>query len=100
MTDHHVTDYGARAESDCSAALERAIQACELTGGRVVVPAGTYLTGPIRLRSNVELHLAAGATLRFLTDPASYPIVRTRWQGIECLSHSPLIYAYDEVNVS
>ncbi|MEU4607017.1 glycoside hydrolase family 28 protein [Kribbella sp. NPDC023972] len=100
MTEHLITEYGARPGFDCTAALGRAIQACELTGGRVVVPAGLFLTGPLRLRSNVDLHLAAGATLRFHADPATYPIVRTRWQGIECLSHSPLIYAYDEVNIA
>ncbi|MFI7065523.1 glycoside hydrolase family 28 protein [Kribbella sp. NPDC050124] len=100
MTDHLITTFGARTDSDCSAAIDLAVRACELTGGRVVVPAGTFLTGPIRLSSNVELHLTAGATLRFLTDSSSYPIVRTRWQGIELLSHSPLIYAYDEVNIA
>jgi polygalacturonase len=100
MTDHIITDYGALQGSDCTAAIDQAVRACELSGGRVVVPAGLFLSGPIRLRSNVELHLAAGATLRFLTDPASYPIVWTRWQGIECFSHSPLIYAYDAVNVA
>jgi polygalacturonase len=100
MTDHLITEYGARPDSDCTAAIDRAVRACELTGGRVVVPPGTFSTGPIRLRSNVELHIAAGATVRFLTDPASYPIVRTRWQGIECFSHSPLIYAYDAVNIA
>ncbi|WP_329001847.1 glycoside hydrolase family 28 protein [Kribbella sp. NBC_00709] len=99
MTDHLITDHGADPDTDCTTAIAKAIAACE-TGGRVVVPAGTYLTGPIRLRSNVELHVSAGATLRFLTEPAAYPIVRTRWQGIECFSHSPLIYAYDEVNVA
>ncbi|MFI5698163.1 glycoside hydrolase family 28 protein [Kribbella sp. NPDC051586] len=97
MTDHRITEYGA--DVDCTAAIAKAIAACE-PGDRVVVPEGTYLTGPIRLRSHIELHVSAGATLRFLTDPAAYPIVRTRWQGIECFSHSPLIYAYDEVNVA
>ena len=100
MTDYLISDYGAQPGVDCTAAIDQAVRACELTGGRVVVPVGRFLTGPIRLRSNVELHLVAGATLRFLTDPASYPIVRTRWQGIECMSHSPLIYAYDAVNVA
>ncbi|TDO52458.1 glycosyl hydrolase family 28 [Kribbella sp. VKM Ac-2527] len=100
MTYHLITKYGARPGSDCTAAIDRAVRACELTGGRVVVPSGVFLSGPTRLRSNVELHLAAGATLRFVTNPASYPIVRTRWQGIECFSHSPLIYAYDAVNVA
>jgi polygalacturonase len=96
MTDRLITDYGAEPGTDCSAAIAKAIDA----GVRVVVPAGEFLTGPIRLRSNVELHVSEGATLRFLTDPAAFPIVRTRWQGIECFSHSPLIYAYDETNVA
>jgi polygalacturonase len=100
MSDHLITAYGAQPGADCTDAIAQAVQACELTGGRVVVPAGVFFAGPIRLRSNVELHLAAGATLRFHTDPASYPIVRTRWQGIECFSYSPLIYAYDAVNVA
>ncbi|MFI6830291.1 glycoside hydrolase family 28 protein [Kribbella sp. NPDC050241] len=100
MTDHVITEYGARPDQDCTQAIELAIKACELTGGRVVVPAGLFLTGPIRLRSNVELQVSAGATLRFSTERSAYPMVRTRWQGIECWSYSPLIYAYDEVNVA
>ena len=96
MTDRLITDYGALPGVDCSKAIARAIE----DGGRVVVPPGEFLTGPIRLRSNVELHVSAGATLRFQTDATSYPIVRTRWQGIECFSHSPLIYAYDETDIA
>lgn len=100
MIEHLITDYGARPDADCTTALELAISACQLSGGRVTVPPGRFRTGAIRLRSNVELHVSAGATLVFDPDPAAYPIVWTRWQGIECLSHSPLIYAYDEVNVA
>ncbi|TDO56122.1 glycosyl hydrolase family 28 [Kribbella sp. VKM Ac-2571] len=100
MTDYQIADFGARTGSDCTGAIAEAIDACALTGGRVVVPDGEFVTGPIRLRSNVELHLSAGATLRFHTDPTAYPIVRTRWQGIECFSHSPLIYAYDETDIA
>jgi polygalacturonase len=96
MADRLITEYGAEPGVDCSAAIAKAVDA----GGRVVVPAGEFPTGPIRLRSNVELHVSAGATLRFRTDPAAFPIVRTRWQGIECFSHSPLIYAYDETDVA
>jgi polygalacturonase len=100
VIEHLITEYGARPDADCTAALELAIQACQLSGGRVTVPPGRFRTGAIRLRSNVELHVSAGATLEFDPDPTAYPIVRTRWQGIECLSYSPLIYAYDEVNVA
>ncbi|HYS55932.1 MAG TPA: glycoside hydrolase family 28 protein [Thermoanaerobaculia bacterium] len=76
--------------------IDKAIEACARAGGgRVVVPKGDYLTGPIRLRSHVELHLDAGATLRFTQDPARYPLVLTRWEGVELMNYSPLIYALD-----
>jgi polygalacturonase len=61
----------------------------------VVVPAGDFLTGPIHLRSGVELHVASGATLRFTTDPARYPLTFTRWEGVELMNYSPLIYAFE-----
>ena len=71
-------------------------------GGRVVVPAGEHFSdGPIRLRSNVELHLEDGAKLVFSDDPAKYlPAVPTSWEGVECLNYSPLVYAYGCTNVA
>ena len=76
--------------------INDAIEACHRAGGgRVVVPAGDHLTGPIRLRSRVELHLAAGATVRFSRDPADYPLVLTRWEGVELMNYSPLVYAFE-----
>jgi len=63
-------------------------------GGRVVVPAGDYETGPIHLKSRVELHVAEGATLRFTRDTSQYPVVLTRWEGVELMNYSPLIYAF------
>jgi polygalacturonase len=93
--------YGARAGTDVSRALTRAIDACHRAGGgRVVVPAGDYLTGPIHLKSNVDLHVSAGATLRFVQDPARYPVVFTRWEGVELMNYSPLIYAFECENVA
>ena len=66
--DFIITKYGARDGADASAAIVKAIEACSRAGGgRVVVPKGDYLTGPIRLRSHIDLHLEAGATLRFTT---------------------------------
>ena len=52
------------------------------------------------MRSNVELHLARGATLLFSTDPRDYPLVRTRWEGLELINYSPLIYAYGQRNIA
>ena len=71
-------------------------------GGRVTVPAGEHLSdGPLRLRSNVELHLEEGARIVFPDDPAKYlPAVPTSWEGVECLNYSPLVYAYGCTNVA
>src|SRR5579883_2207681 len=87
--DFEINRYGAAGDGvkDCTPAIARAIAACyEAGGGRVVVPAGVWLTGAIHLKSNVELHISAGATLRFSRDPRQYlPLVYTRWEGTECL---------------
>lgn len=100
--DFAITDFGAVAGSDVSAAIRRAIAACSAAGGgRVVVPSGEWLTGAIHLKSNVNLYLAKGATLRFSTDPAAYlPVVQTRWEGIECMNFSPFIYAWEQENIA
>ncbi|WP_066584275.1 glycoside hydrolase family 28 protein [Sphingomonas pruni] len=69
-------------------------------GGRVIVPAGRFLTGPIHLDSNIELHVGDGATILFSTDPADFPIVLTRFEGVEMMGLSPLIYAHCKRNVA
>ncbi|HPD29191.1 MAG TPA: glycosyl hydrolase family 28 protein [Phycisphaerae bacterium] len=85
-----------------TSAIARAIADCaEKGGGRVLIPPGVWLTGAIHLKSNVELHLAEGAELRFSTNPADYlPAVFVRWGGFECWNYSPLIYARDCVNIA
>lgn len=85
-----------------TAAFRRAIEACHAAGGGVVlVPVGTWLTGPIHLRSNVNLRLERDALVRFSTRCADYlPVVFTRWEGVECYNYSPLIYARDCQNVA
>lgn len=98
-----ITKFGAVSDgkSDCTAAIGKAIEACQKVGGRVVVPEGEFLTGAIHLKSNVELHLAQGATLKFSTDPKAYlPVVFTRFEGMECYNYSPLIYAFEQENVA
>lgn len=94
--DFPIARYGAKAGGDVSKAIREAIDACHRKGGgRVVVPAGEYFTGPIHLKSRVELHVAAGAMLRFSQDPAQYPVVFTRWEGVELMNYSPLVYAFE-----
>ena len=102
--DFSILKYGAKAGGtiDCREAINKAIEACSKAGGgRVMVPTGVFLTGAIRLRSNVNLHVSKGATLKFATDPKAYsPIVHTRWEGMELMHLSPLIYAYEEQNIA
>ena len=102
--DFAVTKYGARGDgvTDCSDAIRRAIGECSAAGGgRVVIPAGNFLTGPIHLRSNINLHLESGATLMFSRDPRAYlPTVLTRFEGMELMGYSPLIYADGQENVA
>ena len=68
--------------------------------GASCVPAGEYETASLVLRSNVELHLEAGAVLRFTDDFDAYPVVNIRWEGYEQPCRRPLIYAKNEVNVA
>lgn len=99
-----VRAFGAKADgaTDSGAAINSAIKACnESGGGRVLVPAGHYLTGPIHLLSNVNLHLEKGCKLSFSSDPDRYlPAVFTRWEGMEMMGYSPLIYAYQQENIA
>jgi polygalacturonase len=83
--------------------LQALLDSCSgLGGGHVIVPAGTYpLNGPLNLRSNVNLHLDEGATLRFSGRPDDFlPVRLTRWEGTELYGRSPMIYAYQAVNVA
>lgn len=102
--DFLLTNYGAVADGRtlCTEAFRRAIEACsQAGGGRVVVPPGEYLTGPVRLLSGVNLHVSAGARVRFSTDTRLYlPPVLTRWEGVECMNYSPLIYAFGQENIA
>jgi len=102
--DFEITRYGAvgDAAKDCTDAIAKAIAAChQAGGGRVVVPSGVFMTGPVVLQSNVDLHVAAGATLRFDRDPKRYlPLVYTRWEGLECLNYSAFIYSDGQDNIA
>ncbi|MBD1389007.1 glycoside hydrolase family 28 protein [Neiella sp. HB171785] len=101
--DFPLTDYfqGPQPE-DCTEVFAKAIKAChQAGGGRVVVAPGLYHTGPIHLLSNVNLHLQAGARVKFIPEPKRYlPAVHTRWEGMEIMGYSPLIYAYQQNNIA
>jgi polygalacturonase len=105
FADRHcsIKNHGARADgkTDATAAFAAAIAACAAAGGgHVDVPAGTYVSGAIALLDNIDLHFASGATILFSADPSKYPIVRTRYEGIELMNHSPMIYAISRRNIA
>lgn len=90
----NVRHYGAAGDGGTSdtAALQAAIDACcQVGGGTVWVPAGRYVTGTLFFHDNITLHLDAGAMLLGSQDPADYPILPNRWEGVEQPSHAPLI---------
>ncbi len=101
---YDIRKFGAKAGGtvDCRAAINKAIAECSKKGGgHVVVPAGEWLTGAIELKSNVNLHISKGATLKFAMNREAYlPVVHTRWEGMELMHISPLIYAYEQTNIA
>lgn len=101
--DFDITKYGAKGDGKTlnTEAFKKAIAACAKSGGgRVVVPLGNYLTGAIHLKSNVNLHLADSAKITFSVDTKHYPIVFGRWEGMELMNYSALIYAYEQDNIA
>lgn len=102
--DFDVRNFGGSGDdsTDCTAAFEKAIAACHAAGGgRVLVTHGSYRSGPIHLKSNVNLHIAESAKIVFIPEPDRYlPAVFTRWEGVELMGYSPLIYAINERNVA
>lgn len=103
MRTFSVVQFGAvgNGRNDCTAAFHKAVKACWAAGGgRVMVPPGVYRTGAIKLLSNVDLHIQKGAEIDFSGNPRQYPLERCRNQGIDLMTFSPLIYAYDQTNIA
>lgn len=97
-----ITDFGATKDALCTEAIAKAIDAVHtLGGGRVVIPEGNWHTGPIHMKSNIELHIARGATVIFTEDRSAYlPVVLTNYEGIRCYNFSPMIYGNGLTNIA
>ncbi|OXB23050.1 glycoside hydrolase [Flavobacterium tructae] len=100
---YNVNDFGAVADGKTlnTLAFEKAIKACAQNGGgKVLIPAGKYVTGAIHLESNVNLYLDDHAEVLFSIDPKEYPMVHTSFEGTELMNYSPLIYAKNKTNIA
>lgn len=94
---------GRHKREDARPAILAAIEAAvSQGGGKVVIPPGKwYSKGPIHLKSKINLHLAKGAHVLFSPEPDDYlPAVKTRWEGTELYSYSPLVYASNVTDVA
>ncbi|TJZ62163.1 glycoside hydrolase family 28 protein [Sphingobacterium olei] len=100
----NVMDFGAKNDSSAinTQAIKKAIDAAaNKGGGTVYFPAGKYLTGPIHLKSNITIHIEAGAELHFSDNFDHYlPMVESRWEGTEVTNFSPLFYGNGLENIA
>ena len=69
-------------------------------GGKLVVPQGVWHTGPIVLKSNIELHLKSGAVILFAADESLYPIIETSFEGLDTRRLQSPIYAKGATNIA
>jgi polygalacturonase len=98
-----ITKYGAVADGFTlnTKSISDAIAAAGKKGGGVVlIPAGLWLTGPIVLKSNINLHLAEGATLLFTKDKSQYPLITANWEGMPQMRNQSPISATNASNIA
>ncbi|MGZ5191657.1 MAG: glycoside hydrolase family 28 protein, partial [Flavisolibacter sp.] len=98
----HITRYGAKADGITlnTKSINDAIDACNKKGGGIVViPSGLWLTGPIVLKSNVNLHLKRNAILQFTKDFTQYPLVEGNWEGLPQMRNQSPVSASNATNI-
>lgn len=99
----NIIKYGAKADGVTlnTKAINDAIDACNKKGGGVVViPKGFWMSGPIVLKSNVNLHLQRNAMLQFTADKSQYPLVVTNWEGLPAVRNASPISATNATNIA
>ena len=82
----NLKDFGAVGDGStlCTEAFSKAIEALsQKGGGKLIVPQGVWFTGPITLKSNINLHIEKGGIILFSPDDALYPFVKTSFEGLD-----------------
>ncbi len=98
----NITKYGAVADGQTlnTDAFRKAIDACSQRGGVVLVPRGLWLTGPIQLKSNVNLHVQRGALVQFSSRLSDFQLVKTNWEGEDAVRNQSPISGFDLENIA
>ena len=98
-----ITEFGAKAGGKIknTNAINKAIsETSNKGGGTVIIPRGIWLTGPIELKSNINLHLADGALLIFSKDFSDYPLTKTSFEGLNTIRTVSPISAKNAQNIA
>ena len=102
MGEYNITSFGGWGDGvfDNSNALQSALNAIkEAGGGTLRIGGGVWRTGPFDIFSRTTLLLEEGAVISFIPEPARYPPVRTRWEGMECYAMHPCVYAAGQEDI-
>ncbi len=97
-----VTDFGAVGDGytlNTRAFIDAIEYVAEKGGGKVVIPRGVWLTGPVVLKSNINIHAETGALVVFSKDKSLYPLVETSFEGLNTVRCLSPIYGKDLENI-
>ena len=100
---YNIIDYGAKSDIcfNNQKPIQNAIDECSKNGGgMVLIPSGYYLTGPIELKSNVNLHVSESAYVQFTKSKEEYPLIFTEYEGLRRIRAISPIRAYEANNIA
>lgn len=98
-----LTDFGGIGDGGtlCTEAFQKAMtHLASKGGGKLIVPAGIWLTGPIQFENNTELHVSQGALVLFTTDFDAYPMVKTIYEGNTSNKRMSPLWAYEKHDIA
>lgn len=101
--EYNILDFGAKSDYKFNNknAIQKAIDTCNnLGGGKVIIPDGFYLTGPIQLKSNVNLYVSENAFVKFTKTKEEYPLIWTEYEGIKRIRTISPISAINQENIA
>ena len=99
----NLKDFGAVGDGQalCTEAFAKAIdQLYKMGGGHLIVPRGIWHTGPIVLKSGIDLHLEMGAVIQFAADESLYPLIETSFEGLDTRRCQSPLSANGATNIS